>query len=101
MSHDPKDADTETLNSDDAPTERINLDQVPKPDTNPTQAGVLDPSIAASIRAEHAQTVSEDDNITFVGVVDDAGRILLPESIRESGAVRPGDELLVRAVKIT
>jgi len=105
MSDDDSQVSAETVNlpidDDDAPTERISLEKLSKTKTDPTHAGVLSSEIAANIRAEHAKTVSEDDNITFVGIVDEAGRILVPEEVRRSGAVQPGFELLIRAIKIT
>lgn len=84
---------------DDAPTERVSGDVAPE--TDPVHAGVIDSKLAASIRADFAPTIQEEDRITFVGIVDSEGRILVPERIRNSRAIQPGDEILVQAKKLS
>lgn len=94
--------DTETLSleMDDVPTERIPLENIVKPETDPQQVGVIDPTLAASIRAEHGDTMADEDRFTFVGTVDSEGRIVIPERLRAAGALEPGDEYLIQVQKI-
>lgn len=94
--------DTETLNleMDDVPTERIPLENIVKPETDPQQVGVIDPTLAASIRAEHGDTMADDDRFTFIATVDSEGRLLIPERLLDARALEPGDEFLIQAQKI-
>ncbi len=86
--------------SDDSPTEKLSGGEVFVQATNPMHAGVLDPTLAAAIRADHAATVADEDRITFLAQVDADGRILIPENVRASRDIAPGDELLIMAHKI-
>ena len=86
--------ETANLEQDDSPTERIPLSAVGA-QTLPAHAEVIDPLLAASIRADYAQTVSDDDRIMFVAIVDKDGRIALPKQMR------PGEEYVFQAQKVT
>ena len=88
--------DLELEEFDDAPTQRF--EDLP-PNTDPAHAGVLEADVAQEIRREHEVTVHEDEKLTFVGRVDEQGRIVVGEELR--GALKPGDELIIRAEKIS
>lgn len=100
MGDERSDANTDTVNfDDDAPTERIPIEDVKR--TDPAHAGVLDSKIAASIRMDFGETVADEDRMTFIGIVDSEGRILVPENVRGARGIQPGDELLIQAQKIS
>lgn len=96
----PDTLDIELEALEDAPTDRLSSSGV-VPKTDPTHAGVLDAATANVIQQNFAETVQDDDRITFVAFVDQEGRIVVPDRLlKGKDGIRPGDELLIQAKKI-
>ena len=103
MSDEPSDSQTDVhtgpLDDDGDLTERI-ADNKVAPETDPGHLEVLDADVAERLRMDFAPTITEDERITFVAIVDGDGRLLVPERIRASHTFSPGDQFLVQAKKL-
>lgn len=88
--------DIELEEFDSAPTQKFETES---PMTDPAHAAVLQAEVAMEIRREHEETITEENTLTFVGKVDEEGRIVVSEALRGS-VLKPGDELIIRAEKI-